>query len=158
MEIEAKDLMVGNWVKIHGENKPIRVKAVYPTMIIPNPKDDPVHAVIGDEYLEGIPLTYEILEKNGFVWRDDLTDDEMFMPAIIDKLNTDEFYEIVVEWRDSYDNGALDDFNREFWGECWKLHCMCGMKSFVIEGAKTIYVHELQNALKICGIKKEIEL
>ena len=55
--MEANELMIGDWVNVPKLNKPVRVGAVYRTMIMPNPEDDDVHASIGDEYLEPIPLT-----------------------------------------------------------------------------------------------------
>jgi len=69
--MDAKELMIGDWVNVPKLNKPVRVNAVYRTMIKPNPDDDDVHASIGDEYLEPIPLTEEILEANGFVVSDE---------------------------------------------------------------------------------------
>ena len=159
--MKTNELMFGDWLFIEDANTKIRynvrVNKIDGSYIYFDSEDVSVTGLSYDCFFP-IPLTPEILEKNGFVWRDDLTNDEMFMPAIIDKLDTEECYEIVVEWRDSYDNGAVDDFNREFWDECWKLHCMCKMKSFVIESSNTIYVHELQHALRICGIEKEIVL
>lgn len=107
---------------------------------------------------KGIPLTKEILDKNGFVWDDDFVDDENFETAFINNLDTIDCYEIVIGWRDSYDNGASDAFNQVSWDECWKLHCMCCLKSFDIEYSEKIYIHELQHVLKLCDIKKEIKL
>ena len=62
--MDIRDLMIGDWVNVPKLNKPVRVDAVYRTMIMPNPDDDDVHSLIGDEYLEPIPLTEKILEYN----------------------------------------------------------------------------------------------
>ena len=68
--MKATELMVGDWVFLPKENKPICVKSVHRTMIEPTPESDSDHFVIGDEYLEPIELTPEILKKNGFVEKD----------------------------------------------------------------------------------------
>jgi hypothetical protein len=169
--MKAEDLMIGDWVKV----LPIshKVKAHY----------DKVESIrkeyTGQLYVEGgyhnrehigkdwfdwsvgidniapIPLTPEILEKNGFE-RDDT--DTVYNSFIIDKIGTNENYEIIIKWCDSYDNGAADAFNRVSWEEQWSLHAMRNCKSIDIEPTGCIYVHELQHILKLLDIDKEIEL
>ena len=78
--------------------------------------------------IEPIPLTPEILKKNG--WSKDLYDNE------------------------SYDN---DDFEQlSLWvgldGNAWWWHV--GVELVI----PLNFVHELQHALRLCGINKEIEI
>ena len=117
--MEAKDLMIGDWVKI------------------PNTKVEHEFWRIGLDLMQGIedgiiepepiPLTLEILEKNGF--------------------------EYVESWNEFWhraDGTGESDFQLAIEGG-----------DFIISGvvnARIRYVHQLQHALKLCGIEKEIEL
>lgn len=82
-----------------------------------------------------IPLTAEILEKNGFV---------EFMPhnwqIVIDN--------IMIELRESEHNMAI-------WLD-WEEHDTGTYASYMLPGPNC--VHELQHALRLCNIDKEIEL
>lgn len=164
--MKANELMVGDWVRVHApyfkKNKAYRVVEVREhgykgeaTAHIELPDEDEEASMTG-EFLLGIPITPDILEKNGFERRDDLTEDG-FLPFILDRNDTEECYEVIVEWRDYYDNGAADAFNVEIVDECWKLHVGCGMKTY-ISTQDIIFVHELQHTLRLCGIDKEIVL
>ena len=70
---------------------------------------------------------------------------------VCEKCDETSYYEVVICWKDSYDNGALDAFNHVQWDEGWKL-------DIISEGnynkgwCKTIYLHELQHALRLCGL------
>lgn len=102
---------------------------------------DPVLDVVDPDELAGIPLTPEILEKNGF--ENDFYEDESVADYVKVRLEgyslkckANGLDDALVSWC----NGHLEvvtDFN----GEVRKD----------IE-----YVHELQRALRICGIDKEI--
>ena len=124
MVLLSKDLMIGDWVRVPDLDKYVRVNAVYPTMICPNPHDDDVHPVIGDEYLQPIPLTKEILKRNGWILEWGL------------EWNNDDAIDLMAKWEDD-----------RFW---WFLGDT--------PVAAINYVHELQHALKLCGIEKEIKL
>lgn len=150
--MKAKDLMIDDWVMCKKKQSHFQIKRISAKWVMDK---DGCYSNFVD--IKPIPLTTEILQRNGFVLNDDLSHDE-FESFVIDKLGTKECYEIVIDWVDSFDNGASDAFNQISWKECWKLHCMCGPKSFEIDGADTIYVHELQHALRLCGINKKIEL
>lgn len=139
--MKATDLMIGDWVQ-----NPLGYKAQ--VLDIHYIKDE------GDGYgggyrihigksnlgvvqwleekdIEPIPLTPKILEKNGF-----LKSDDFFCMA-------EDFYDIdIIEisdgiWRVRYDN----------------LECSAITDTFHI-----CFVHELQHALRLCKINKEIEL
>lgn len=77
--------------------------------------------------IEPIPLTSEILEKNGFEKWDDGW-------CIYDQESTG----IEVAWV----------------GTILKIEGQCGN----LELPDVMYVHQLQHALRLCGIEKEIEL
>lgn len=88
--------------------------------------------------LKGIPLTPEILEKNGF--ENDFYHDESVADYHFVRLEGYSYREdfILVTWC----NGELNVVN-DLIGEV-KIHCE--------------NIHELQHALRLCGIDKEIEI
>ncbi len=129
--MKVTDLMVGDLVYIHEpECKGHRIDAL-------DELDEQVGAD-GEVYdecdIRPIPLTEEILVKNGFVGVE-LTDSY--------ELNTD-YYEIEV-WK--YSDGL------------WVVNVQWIEFSSTPESKATVsYLHELQHFLKLCGIEKEITL
>ena len=137
--MEARYLMIGDWVNYRGTF--IKVTSLY---------DKGGSNEIGWGQLEStwvngiciepIPLTKEILEKNGF-----------------EKCNVDDDGAVQYEFGD--DNLGID---------LWvSMPCLLGAwrkwkgmeKSYnMINEFPIRYVHELQHALRLCGIEKEIEL
>lgn len=118
--MKANELMIGDWVICHGE--PMQIMEIFSDLVNaecwPYEYDD----------LQPIPLTPEILERNGFVpatngvsWylRDDDTDECLLM---------------------------LNKIHNAF------VMSTAGMTI----GFQ--YVHQLQHLLRLCGIKKEIIL
>ena len=140
--MEKKDLMIGDWVTFrdcqHENPIPIKIIAIG---FQADEEDDCLVQINGDKVCDiitiddeivGIPLTAEILEKNGFRdigghWYDDAAD----------------YYELEVEaysdsiWRVIYHN---TEFN-------------IGDERVFVS-----HIHELQHALRLFGIEKEIEL
>ena len=106
--MEINELMIGNWV-IGCSGEPFKIGIIDPDFLY------------WDE-IKPIPLTTEILEKNGFIKESrDCFDNPLQYCVLVDGLWIDISGE-------NYFEGKLE------------------------------YVHQLQNALRICGIKKEIEL
>ena len=130
--MKAEELMIDDWVYNHESDQYQRVWLLdYDNVILIN----------GDysydyDDIEPIPLTPEILEKNGWTYNNE---DEKFSPqtwvggGLMLQDADDGGYRIVVT--SDYDN---EDTNNT---------------PFVI-----LYVHELQHALRLCGIEKEIVL
>ena len=135
MALQAKDLMIGDWVKVKSIQKQVKVKEIKQSCIYTEGN--------GYEYneIESISLTREILEKNG--WKDisdhTLKGCETF--KLYHEQRSFDFY-ITIKLRDYFKLQSLDD----------RLYTLCDMQF----GCR--YVHELQHALKLCGIEKEIEL
>lgn len=119
--MKAEDLMRNDWVCIVNENAPKQVDWI---------RSGEVGLLWGQTvtppYLKPIPLTPEILEKNGFE-----EDDGAYI----------------------YYNAQYDDYVN-WCGTILKIGCDNGN----MELADVQYVHELQHALHLCGIEKEIEL
>ena len=130
--MKAKVLMIGDWASLFqgnpdGTNCNVQVTFVgeYGEVGIEGCEE---YTSANCNLLFPIPLTPEILEKNG--WSKDLYNNE------------------------SYDN---DDFEQlSLWegadGNAWWWHV--GVELVV----PLNFVHELQHALRLCGINKEIEI
>lgn len=128
--MKATDLMIGDWVVYNGDveyTDPIRIEGmdIATDMLITSDRED-----VGFDGVEPIPLTTEILKKNGFV--KDEKDDNMYY----------------------WNWGVIDDcisYDKE----------TSKVRIFYVSGLAfvkiVLYVHELQHALRLCEIQKEIE-
>lgn len=133
--MEKKDLMIGDWVVFHtGYAKVTGIT------------DAGIHFVdrFGGGIASGaepIPLTAEILEKNGFKFES---------PCIND--NKDAW---VYEWPNEKPNYTPNAFllmshhNKAEFPNFW---------IYAPNNPEIVYVHELQHALRVCNVDKEIEL
>ena len=146
--MKAEELMIGDWVKVFDGFKRI-------TQIrnVSNKKE--FYSVWCDEWgmyesdLEPIPLTAEILEKNGFhkqKWNDLVTEfvfatDLNQSPQTVIQFT---FYSKEIEGVRS----LLKMWTKSKFGHGQNDVHLCGI----------YYVHELQHALRLCGIDKEIIL
>ncbi len=127
--MEAEELRIGDWVRISHLNKVGRVYRIDRA----NGKGNGFVAVIDGDFdedcIEPIPLTAEILEKNGFV--------------LIDE--KDKYY----RWE--YAEGVYVNANfksEEPWVEI-------SDKGYYA-APECRFVHQFQHALRLCGIKKEM--
>lgn len=131
--MKATDLMIGDYVEITGKGA-CRVKHInWPSQ----------HEEM-DAKLHPIPLTPEILEKNGFKKENG---------GKIMGFNIADSYELVYQGRTNFDKFWI--YIQDF-GESKKWHIKIN-GHFDISGFIND-VHELQHALKLCGIDKEIVL
>ena len=117
--------MVRDWVLDTRTGTPLRVNPFMAELEVPE--------------WQPIPLTVEILEKNGFEWIKNKIVDEAY---VLTKTFFDEEPELIIR-------RFRFDFNESFvictsWDDT----------SFMSIG----YVHKLQHLLKLCGIDKEIVL
>ena len=131
------ELSVGDWVTYDRDTTPVQVVGLYHRT-----KQDCVEmsdshypeGVIGFvEYLQPIPITVEILEKNGLEFIDDGNDAVIFLCCDMFWARLcvgDCFWSIGVHSEDRLDAVT------------------CNVKS----------VHQLQHALRLAGVGKEIEL
>ena len=135
--MKSEELMIGDWVMynpnvfIEDEYEP--TKECFPTKI--NSGED-IDLAIEGCYIP-IPLTPEILEKNGF-------SGEMYAFC---KINDEQWLEYYYHehrlrkwWR------GIDERNNHAEVNEITFQCNC------------YYVHELQHALRLCGTSKTIEL
>ena len=103
--------------------------------------DESVDEIVIDDEIVGIPLTQEILEKNGF-------------ENITSRLESSEQYihlyeindDIVIGELPSGFNICIERYNGDY--DVYEHFSFCSICN----------IHELQHALKLCGIDKTIEL
>lgn len=143
--MKANELMIGDWVNVSGEENrlPSEILKLLPKIgRVVGLDGDTIHVdfvdfgfMLGD--VRPIPLTPEILEKNG--WERTASDFWQIEQGLIGlcwERHTGRFF--MIDFR-PLDKIEADDLRR---GLRIRLH----------------FVHELQHALRLCGIEKEIEL
>ena len=138
VEIKISELSIGDWVMNLYANKPSRVIGLRPmfqdTYEIIAVSDDTQYMLIEDKELhnyEPIPLTPEILEKNGFrkngnynEWNLGEWDDIPFIGISLDRQSM-----------------RIKNFSTDIFISC-----------------KVVYVHQLQRALRLAQVMREIEV
>lgn len=132
-EIKISELSIGDWVMNLYANKPSRVIGLRPmfqdTYEIIAVSDDTQYMLIEDKELhnfEPIPLTPEILEKNGFEIVDESADFQLYGSPECSIF----FTKGTVRYRLETPQASV---------VCWN-------------------VHQLQHALRLAGVEKEIEV
>jgi len=131
MKLQLKDLMIGDWVQLNG--KPMQVSRIdlYSVNAKPAFCCGSPHIWSYNNDFKPIPLTQEILEKNG--WSEDYDEETGSV---------------------SHHFPEDTDFKLEIYSEgktvLWTINC------YEYEIIRFSYVHELQHALKLCKIEKTI--
>lgn len=123
--MEAKDLMVEDWVSVSGT--PMQVACIGTTKVGFKDEKGGIFFHLYEE-VKPIPLTAEILKKNGYDYNDSLA-----------------------EW--ATDSFCIDFGHELFEDEPDYLFVWVGNCHVVLQ-----YAHELQHTLRLCGIEKEIEM
>lgn len=135
-KLTATDLMVGDLVRQKHSGRVLRVSSFDPPYI----REANELGQYKEDTIEPIPLTAEILEKNGWkmcksnVWRRiKIGCDEI-------NINLGENYTQIEHLNMIYnpEDNAEVNYSSDF------------------EYPRAIYVHELQHALRMCGIEKEV--
>jgi hypothetical protein len=150
--MKAEDLMIGDWVylinTVHNvsfpdngviqdegyttTHTPIKITTVSENCVSYYSNKLELYITVSSEDIEPIPLTPEILEKNGILY-----EKQSYYYVIEDNKDLECTYyiqQVQDDWAIGVDIGAYD----------------CSVF------ARIKYVHELQHALKLCGINKEI--
>lgn len=122
-KISVSDLSIGDWVAIEG--RPKRISTVLETPMGGMVRCQKQSITVFVEHISPIPLTPEILEKNGVALAEDY--DEYSALYTCPQFS-------VIKYGDSY--------------------------TFEVPQARihVEYAHELQHAIRLAGIEKEIEL
>lgn len=136
-ELSCKDLMVGDWVIPHvfdSTLKPSKIVGIHYNSYKGKDYVDWVDCEVWDELsmndIEPIPLTPEILKKNGF------------------KREGGASY-----WHEGGHDACILHWNKD------KVQLIVGCPSddYMVK-MNVKHVHELQHAFRLCGIEKEFEL
>ena len=128
--MKATELMVGDWVLM--KDKPYKVASLSSIENLELESDKYIFHCLKDEIVP-VPLTPEILEQNGFVKQ-----------AYDGWLISEDNGRGLIEYRTDYFDGLLRiDYAEE---------------PFSKLTIKVKYLHELQHALILCGIDKEITI
>ena len=138
--IHVNELMIGDYVKFLGKVRKIKSIVGKDTGIeISFEGKNPV-AVSLDE-IEPIPLTPEILAKNG--WKHEFDKTEYMVK-----------YELAQKGKDCWMMWAIKEHNFDIQKQDEKLN----MYNLKVQRVciPCDYVHQLQHALRLCGIEKEI--
>ena len=126
--MKAEELMIGDWVLY--ESKPNMISEISEEIV-----GEATVCFVGNRYManidevEPIPLTTEILEKNGFVLRDD-----------------------EIGW-----HGVK--FEPYFTRDDVPFEIFCDGEPFSIwfrDPVNIEYIHQLQHVMRLCGITREI--
>ena len=132
--INIRDLSIGDWVEIDGEPAKALCLRIVGGLIFKGVSGQMYSCCDGMDF-HPIPLTPEILEKNGFE----------------EGLKNGEAYKIKLA------------FNQHLWlfkvgdGCCWMFRHVLGLfEDFDIVKVEIKYVHQLQHALRVAGVEKEI--
>ena len=133
--MEAKDLMIGDWV-IDGKNI-AQITSITCDGII----ETTFNKSSNIEVIEPIPLTPAILEKNDFVAN------KHVYPY--------PYYEYINRRNKLKIGFAFSQCNRTSYKEPWVY---IDSEYVFVEHLPCIYVHQLQHAIRLCGIEKEIIL
>ena len=136
--MKANDLMIGDYFSVKPSGMPIKVAAVHHKKVA-------YHAVVNklawvrESLLEPIPLTPEILEKNGFVAN------KHVYPY--------PYYEYIDERARLKVGFAFPPGDKTSYKEPWVY---IDSEYVLAEHIPCVFVHQLQQAMYICKIKKEI--
>lgn len=140
--MKANELMVGDWVLINGTPRKIQAVDGFDDEIM---ADDELYTLAEDRYysedkVEGVPLTAEILEKNGF------EKGTYELPVSGKKIPKYSYAEVEGDIKEV----ALLPLTMNF---TWSFSAVDGTCIPVIQS-----LHQLQHALRLCGIEEEITL
>ena len=148
MEIQANELMIGDWVLLDGEPYQIRQLGIYGVdrdgedyAAVCVGKPNGVGLIVERNEIEPIPLTPEILEKNGFVANKHVYPYPYY-----------EYEDKQIKVRVGF---AFPQGNRTSYKKPWVY---IDTECVYIEHLPCINVHQLQHALRLCGTEKEVRL
>lgn len=146
--MNAKDLMVRDWILHEGEPYQIRQLGIYgvdkdgedyPAVCVGKPNG--VGLILERNEIEPIPLTPEILEKNGFV-----ANKHIYPYPYYEYINKEDKLKV---------GFAFPQGNRTSYKDPW---IYIDSERVFVEHLPCMFVHQLQHALRLCEIEKTIEL
>ena len=148
--MKANELMIGDFVtRQNYENKSVICKIIGLSKNSISVEFDNGSRSMGasEDSINPIPLTSEILEKNGFE-QNGISNEDM-------EFENEDYSDETYVWSQRIDGygEVIVSVYIEYGNECVEIHCPNGA---VDNNCR--YVHQLQHALRLCGIEKNIEL
>lgn len=146
--MKAEELMIGDLVLQCELNAPVKVHSIMRYYADENVYfyHETREYISNISKLEPIPLTEEILHKNGF------KNDVLAQKSIIAE-GASNFSVILISEDNRITINNIEEYLNSF--NKWYIHIDTeDMRTLCV--AEITYVHELQHILKLCGIKKEI--
>ena len=134
--MKAEELMIGDWVQVDYRDKAVQVTGVLDKAIYAN-----VVSPLSEDEFKPIPLTPKILEKNGFE-KLDFSHFQIGDRRLV--LDADGRWDGPLSW-----HWVVTEMDTNAKGQPVVLDYYV---------ATINYVHELQHALRLCGIEHEIKL
>lgn len=145
--MEAKELMIGDWVECvdstHKEKVYAQIDAIEEGQTCILVRLDNCNWFLDISFIKPTPLTPEILKKNG--WKHEF-----------DKKDYMVKYNLGEEGKNCWMMWAMKEHNLDIQRQDEKLDVYNLKVSKVVIPCD--YVHQLQHAMRICGIEKEIVL
>lgn len=138
-KLDSKSLMIGDWVLYDEEYYRVSELCYNDKVItlIQENKYSTTEAFASENLVTPIPLTEEILKKNGFEKSNNVSDTQPY---------------------DKDEEGNMHySYNNKFWGWFQPNGALC-IPANALGFLEFKYVHELQHVLRLCKIDKEIEL
>ena len=132
--MKSEDLMLGDWVQGFLPDTYSQIVGIQNEFGVSVITPNKCYMELSVDDIQPIPLTPEILKKNGFQTSD--AKDGGFVLA-------EDYYDLFIyEWSDSI----------------WVFRYECTEMDAPVEQFTLGYVHDLQHAFRLCGIEKEIVL
>lgn len=142
--MNANELMIGDWVKYHGV--PVRVVEISEKSV--GFMSGGAYDIDKPENLMPIPLTPEILEKNGFIYKDVAHNN--FRGVWV--CNVGRCNNVFIQVTDKVSIEIHNELGRK------DEKGRADLVSFCRDWCEVLFVHELQHTFRLCGIEKEIVL
>ena len=142
--MKANELMIGDKVRQKDSGLLLEISAINPPYIMAFGEDGQFH----EDTIEPIPITDEILKKNGFHWTGS-GDYTGMRENPKEEIKGVRFLNYIgLKYKTIHVYAALPELKKEDWRKNNRVELeVCGP-----------FVHEFQHALTICGIEKEINL
>lgn len=146
--MEITDLMIGDLVSFNGKAKRINIIDTWYNEVSYFDSDAEGVLSFRLDDIEPIPLTVEILKNNGFYVynRDDYSDAKLDI-----YVDEDNLYQISLNRKGDNYRIAIH-YIKWFDHKTGKYDSHCLYSNGLFSDFKPLYVHELQNAMRLCGL------
>ena len=144
--------MIGNFASVYPSTMPIKIAAIHKDKVAYRATTKKLEWVKMD-LLRPIPIAPKILEKNGFYYGYTSNEEDLASNTIAQLSEEDKGWvwdegagSVKVIFPNESDGGEIQICDQSF------------DRSMSFSFAENIMLHELQNAMRLCRIEKEIEL